>query len=86
MVLHYHMYTSISIDKITRDRAAKRAESEHLPLAVVVRILLTDYAEGNIGIGTRTSRDIVAENIPVDQKTQAKMDAVVKQWRGRMKA
>lgn len=80
------MYTSISIDKFTRDRAAKRAESEHLPLTVVVRILLTDYAEGNIGIGTRTPRDIVAEHIPVDRKTQAKMDAVVKQWRGRMKA
>lgn len=80
------MFTSISIDKITRDRAARRAESERMPLAVVVRVLLTDYAEGNISIGTRTSRDVVATTIPVDRKVQTKMDAVVKQWRGSMMA
>ncbi len=79
------MYTSLSIDKVTRDRAAKRAQSERLPLAVVVRILLTDYAEGNISIGTRTKREVIAETIPVDSKTQAKMDEVVKQWRGIIK-
>ncbi len=80
------MHTSIAIDKITRDRAAKRAQTERLPLAMVVRVLLTDYAEGRISIGTRTQREIIAETIPVDTATQAKMDSVIKQWHGRLKA
>ncbi len=79
------MHTSISIDKATRDRAAKRAEAENMPLSVVVRILLMDYASGNLSIGARTARDVTAQSIPVDEKTQEKMDAVAKQWRGRMK-
>lgn len=77
------MHTSIAIDKVTRDRAAKRAKTERMPLAVVVRVLLTDYAEGRLSIGTRTGRDVTAETIPVDEGTQAKMDSAVRQWRDR---
>lgn len=80
------MHTSIAIDKITRDRAAKRARTDRMPLAVVVRVLLTDYAEGRIGIGTRTQREIMTETIPVDHTVQMKMDSVITQWRGKMEA
>lgn len=85
IVFHYNcMHTSIAIDKITRDRAAKRAQTERMPLAVVVRILLTDYAEGRLSIGARTQNDVIAETIAVDRKTQKKMDAITKQWRDRI--
>ena len=80
------MHTSIAIDKITRDRAAKRAQSERMPLAVVVRVLLTDYAEGRLSIGTRTQYDVTAETIAVDGKTQKKMNAITKQWHDRIGA
>lgn len=76
------MQTSIAIDRLTRDRAAKRAKSERLPLAAVVRLLLNDYADGHLSIGVRT----FAELIDVDARTQKKMDKVVEQWRATMKA
>ena len=76
------MHTSIAIDGDTRDRAAKRAKAEHMPLAFVVRVLLTDYAEGRLSIGTRAELDVIAEEVPVDKATQKKMDASVKKWRG----
>lgn len=47
------MNTTISIDKDLRDRAAERAKKEKLPISVIVRILLSDYAEGKIQIGSR---------------------------------
>lgn len=87
IAFQYHsMHTSIAIDKITRDRAAKRAQTERMPLAVVVRIFLTDYAEGRLSIGTRTrtQHDVPVETIAVDRKTQKKMDAITKQWGDRI--
>lgn len=80
------MYTSISIDKVTRDCAAKRAHAERIPLAMVVRVLLMDYAQGNISIGTRTRQETVAKHVPVDKKTQEKMDAITREWHGRVDA
>lgn len=80
------MHTSIAIDKLTRDRAAKRAKGERMPLAMVVRVLLTDYAEGRISIGAHMAHEVRARAIPVDRKTQAKMDAVITQWRDRVDA
>lgn len=78
-------HTSIAIDKITRDRAAKRAHTERMPLAVVVRVLLTDYAEGRISIGTRSQSEVTAETISVDTPIQKKMDSVIHQWRGKLR-
>ncbi len=80
------MHTSIAIDKITRDCAAKRAQADRMPLSVVVRVLLTDYAEGRLSIGTRTQNDVITETIVVDRKTQKKMDAITKQWSDRIGA
>ncbi|TSC60048.1 MAG: Uncharacterized protein Greene041662_274 [Candidatus Peregrinibacteria bacterium Greene0416_62] len=80
------MHTSIAIDKITRDRAALRAKNERMPLAMVVRVLLTDYAEGRLSIGTHMQREVTAKSIPVDKATQKRMDSVVAQWRGRLPA
>lgn len=44
--------TSLSIDKDIRDLAAKRAKADKLSVSVVARMLLRDYAEGKISIGT----------------------------------
>ncbi len=76
------MQTSIAVDRLTRDRAAKRAKAERLPLAAVVRLLLNDYADGHLSIVVRT----FAEPIDVDARTQKKMDTVTAQWRATMKA
>ncbi len=76
------MQTSIAIDAQTRDRAAKRAKAERLPLAAVVRLLLNEYADGRLSIGVRSFSEVV----PIDAKTQQKMDKVVEQWRGSIKA
>ena len=78
------MQTSIAIDRVTRDRAAARARTEHLPLAVVVRIFLSDYADGTLSIGARTGAPVHAETIQVDKAMQKKMDAVMNQWRDKM--
>ena len=80
------MQTSIAIDKATRDRAAKRAQAEHMPLAVVVRIFLSDYADGKLSIGVRTASPVSTEVIPVDAATQKKMDAALTKWRDSMAA
>ena len=78
------MQTSIAIDSNTRDRAAKRAEKELLPLATVVRILLNDYADGRLHIGVHTGPAVITEEIPVDTTIQKKMDMVTKKWRGKV--
>ena len=75
------MQTSIAIDTVTKKRAAKRAQSERMPLAAVVRVLLSDYADGRLSIGVRLGPVVTAETIPVDRTTQANMDGVVAQWR-----
>ena len=78
------MQTSISIDSETRDRAAERAKAERMPLAAVVRVLLMDYAEGNIDIGARVTRVVAIEDVPVDMSTQKKMNTIAKKWRGKV--
>ncbi len=74
--------TSLSIDKATKERAAERARRDKLTVSSVARILLSEYAEGRIEIGARTSEDdVIAEEIAVDAETQALMDKAVKAWR-----
>jgi len=80
------MQTSIAIDKATKNRAAKRAKAEHLPLAVIVRIFLNDYADGKLSIGTHAVSAVNAESIHVDAALQKKMDAVITKWHDKIKA
>lgn len=49
--------TTLSVDKDIRDRASQRARNDKLSVSAVVRILLNDYAEGRIEIGTRTTTE-----------------------------
>ncbi len=44
--------TSLSIDKETKKRANAAAKKMHLSLSGVTRILLNDFADGKIKIGT----------------------------------
>jgi len=48
-------YSTISIDKKTKYKAAKRAKGDAIPVSTVVRILLNDYADGKIIIGSKMS-------------------------------
>lgn len=75
------MNTTISIDKELRNRAAERAKKEKLPISVIVRILLSDYAAGKIQIGTRTPELTQMKEVEVDDETQSLMDDVVNVWR-----
>lgn len=75
------MTTSISIDKNTRDRAAAQAKEDKLSMSAVMRILLSDYAEGKIEIGTRIQDQTDVQVIKVDKKTQGLMDEVIHEWR-----
>lgn len=80
------MHTSIAIDKTTKERAAKRAQADNMPLAAVVRVLLIDYADGRLSIGARAESTVKVERVAVDKTAQKKMDAVVSEWHARIDA
>lgn len=44
--------TTLSIDKITKQKAEQMAKKMHLSLSGVTRILLNDFADGKIQIAT----------------------------------
>jgi len=44
--------TSLSIDKVTKQKAEQMAKKMHLSLSGVTRILLNDFADGKIQIAT----------------------------------
>lgn len=52
-------YTTISIDTATKTRAAKRAKKDRMNISVITRILLNDYADGKITVGSQMA---VTEN------------------------
>lgn len=52
-------YSTISIDKPTKDRAGKRAKKDRITISAITRILLNDYADGKITIGSKV---VVTEN------------------------
>lgn len=74
------MNTTISIDKEIRDRAATRAKREKISVSAIVRILLNDYADGKIQIGSRMPEVTQVTSIEVDQETQELMDSVMDEW------
>ena len=79
------MTTSLYIDQETKEKAAEKAKKDRLSFSAVVRILLSDYANGKIVIGARSITHYEVSNIPVDSQTQAKMDSVVAKWRNKKK-
>lgn len=58
-ITHMSQYTTISIDKETKERAAERAKKDRISVSVIARILLNDYADGKISIGSRV---VLTEN------------------------
>jgi hypothetical protein len=52
-------YSTISIDTATKARASKRAKKDRMNISVITRILLNDYADGKITIGSQMA---VTEN------------------------
>jgi len=72
------MTTTVSIDKEIRDTAAQKAKEDKLSVSAVIRILLLDYVNGKIEIGTRLpEEEIKVETIQVDKDTQELMDDVI---------
>lgn len=74
------MTISLYIDKATKQKASRKAKKDKLSFSAVARILLSDYAEGKIVIGTRPVSTYEVSEIPVDNVTQGKMDNIVKKW------
>ena len=74
--------SSLSIDKDIRDHAAKRAKADKLSVSAVARMLLRDYAEGKISIGSTFSAPETyhTEFIAVDDEIQETMDNIVSLW------
>ena len=62
------MNISLSIDDETRKKASLRAKKDKLSFSAVIRILLSDYAEGKIVIGTRSVACPDSLEMPVDKK------------------
>ena len=52
-------YTTISIDTATKTRASQRAKKERMNISFITRLLLNDYADGKITIGSQMT---VTEN------------------------
>ena len=74
--------TTLSIDKDIRDLAAKRAKVDKMSVSVVARMLLRDYAQGKISIGSTfsTSETYHTEFIEVDNETQKTMNSIGSLW------
>jgi hypothetical protein len=79
------MTTSLYIDQKTKQKAAQKAKKDQLSFSAVVRILLSDYADGKIVIGARPVAHYEVSEISVDPETQSKMDGIVKKWRNMKK-
>ena len=64
--------TTLSIDKITKQKAGQMAKKMHLSLSGVARILLNDFADGKIQITTvMVTRD--ENNFSVKEKDELDM-------------
>ena len=68
------------VQKSIKDLAAKKAKAEGLSLSAVARFLLQGYAEGKLNIGLVVENQ-EAKRVPLDSKTQQKLDDSVKKWR-----
>lgn len=75
------MTTSIYIDDKTKQMATKKAKEDRLSFSAVVRILVSEYAQGKIVIGARSVPTYEVSEVDVDAKTQKKMDSIVSKWR-----
>ena len=72
--------TTVAVNKDIRNLAAKKAKQDQISVSAVVRILLKDYAEGRIKIGSHVES---IQEIPVDEESQGLMDEVVDVWMSR---
>ncbi|QQR54467.1 hypothetical protein IPG41_04675 [Candidatus Peregrinibacteria bacterium] len=51
--IHMSTYSTISIDTATKNRAAKRAKKDRMNISFITRLLLNDYADGKITVGSQ---------------------------------
>lgn len=74
--------TTLSIDKDIRELAAKRAKVDKLSVSVVARMLLRDYGEGRISIGSTfsTPETYHTEFVEVDDEIQKTMNSIGSLW------
>jgi antitoxin component of RelBE/YafQ-DinJ toxin-antitoxin module len=79
------MTTSLYIDDETKQMATKKAKEDRLSFSAVVRILVSEYAQGKIVIGARSVPSFEVSEVSVDKNTQKKMDEIASKWRNRKK-
>lgn len=79
------MTTSLYLDKETKEKATLKAKKDKLSFSAVVRILVSEYAEGKIVIGARSVNNYESSEVAVDNQTQKKMDNIVSKWRNKKK-
>ena len=77
--------TSLSIDSELLKMASNRAKEDKTSVSSVMRILLLDYAIGEIKIGARVNPKIRGEIIKVDRITRDLMNGVLKKWNEKSK-
>jgi predicted CopG family antitoxin len=77
------MTTSLYIDDETKQMATKKAKEDRLSFSAVVRILVSEYAQGKIVIGARSVPSYEVSEVSVDKNTQGKMDEIASKWRNR---
>ncbi len=78
------MNSTIMVNKSVKETAAKKAKKEGFSLSTVTKILLQDYAEGRVRIGSMPNDAFEIKKIAkitVDSETQKSMDNAVKTWR-----
>ena len=78
--------SSLAVNKTIIKKASKKAKQDNLSVSAVTRILLTDYADGFISIGTRRNDEVSVnklEVIEVDNNTQKLMDSIGTKWRNK---
>ena len=79
-----YMNSTIMIQKSVKDLALQRAKKEGFSLSMVAKILLKDYADGRLKIGSfATNSDInieKMERISVDPETQKLMDKSLQKY------
>lgn len=80
--------SSFSIDKEIRDMAARRAKADRISVSAVARMLLRDYAEGRIGIGSLMTPESSSHTqvVEVDEETRCLMENVATVWKERRAA
>ena len=81
------MNSTVMVRRDVKNKAAKRAKAQGFALTTVVKILLDDYAEGRINIGsfsTNLNPFFSVDTVVVDSETQTMLDQAAEEMRNHL--